>query len=329
MSGTTVRKEDRLFSLILALSATRDGLTKGDIYRSVHGYVERFNHDTDQTLDKLFERDKKDLRDMGVVIKTFELAGDEGQTHNIRYAITPDEYKLPSDIEFSPQEMSYLQLSSAVWRELALSVDARHALTKLRSLGIQADGDLTHIAPRIGAVERAFTVITEALENELILEFSYAKPGESSPGLRRAAPLGLAQWHDRWYVLAFDFEAQAERTFLLARIRGSIRHVPQQNYPRPRADYASQLVNDLDAIALANAVTVHVQPGSEAIYLLQRWGATDQGEGMWSVPSADIELLADELFPYVTTVKVVEPAALRDALLRRLQLILDRASQHE
>lgn len=322
MAGEAVRKEDRLFSLILALSATRDGLTKGDIYRSVHGYVERYNHDTDQTLDKLFERDKKDLREMGVVINTFELAGDEGQTHNIRYAITPDEYKLPSDIEFTPQEMSYLQLSSAVWRELALSADARHALTKLRSLGIQADGDLTHIAPRIGAVERSFSVITEALENELILEFSYAKPGESSPRLRRAAPLGLAQWHDRWYMLAYDFDADAERTFLLSRVRGAIRHIPQKTHARTPADYAVRLVNELDAIALANAVTVRVQPGSEVIYLLQRWGASHQGDGVWSIPAADVELLADELLPYATTMQVVDPPALRDALLRRLHLIL-------
>lgn len=323
MSGVTVRKEDRLFSLILALSATRDGLTKGDIYRSVHGYVERFNHDSDQTLDKLFERDKKDLRDMGVVINTFELSVDEGQTHNIRYAITPEEYKLPSDISFTPQEMSYLQLSSAVWRELALSVDARHALTKLRSLGIQADGDLTHIAPRIGVVDRPFSIVTDALENELILEFSYAKPGDSSPRLRRAAPLALVQWHDRWYILAHDFDADAERTFLLSRIRGAIRHVPQQTYSRPGADYAPRLVAELDAIAAANAVTVRVEQNSEALYMLQRWGAIEGARGAWSIPTADLELLADELLPYAAEIRVVEPASLREALLRRLYSILE------
>lgn len=323
MAGATVRKEDRLFSLILALSATRDGLTKGDIYRSVHGYVERFNHDSDQTLDKLFERDKKDLRDMGVVINTFELSGDEGQTHNIRYAITPEEYNLPSDITFTPQEMSYLQLSSAVWRELALSADARHALTKLRSLGIQADGDLTHIAPRIGSVERSFTSVTEALENELILEFSYVKPGESAPRFRRAAPLALAQWRDRWYILAHDFDADAERTFLLSRIRGTIRHVPQQTFTRPVAEYAPRLIAELDAIAAANAVLVMVETNSEAVYLVQRWGATQGEQGAWSIPTADIELLADELLPYAAEIKVVEPPALRDALLRRLHSILE------
>lgn len=323
MAGVSVRKEDRLFSLILALSATRDGLTKGDIYRSVHGYVERFNHDSDQTLDKLFERDKKDLREMGVVINTFELAGDEGQTHNIRYAITPDEYKLPPDISFTPAEMSFLQLAAAVWRELTLSTDARHALTKLRSLGIQADADLMHIAPRIGNVERSFSVMTDALENELILEFSYAKPGDASPRLRRAAPLGLAQWHDRWYLLAYDVEAQAERTFLLSRIRGAIRHIPQQSFDREALDYSARLVRELDEIAAAHPVFLYVVAGSEVTHQLARWGGIQNGS-RWQVPSADIELLAEELLPFAAEVTVLEPASLRDSLLRRLEMMLIR-----
>lgn len=317
MAGANVRKEDRLFSLILALSATRDGLTKADIYRSVHGYVERFNHDSDQTLDKLFERDKKDLREMGVVINTFELSSDEGQTHNIRYAITPDDYKLPADIAFTSKEMSFLQLSAAVWRELTLSSDARHALTKLRSLGIQADNDLQHIAPRIGNVERSFSVITDALENELILEFSYAKPGDEAPRLRQAAPLGLAQWHDRWYMLAFDVDAQAERTFLLSRIRGAIRHLPQQTLEREAQDYSSRLVRELDGIAEAHPVSLTIARGSEVSYLLTRWGGRNDA-GTWHVPTADIELLAEELLPFANEVTVKEPRQLHTALVRRL-----------
>lgn len=325
MAGTSVRKEDRLFSLILALSATRDGLTKADIYRSVHGYVERFNHDTDQSLDKLFERDKKDLREMGVVINTFELAGDEGQTHNIRYAITPDEYKLPADITFTSTEMSFLQLATAVWRELTLSVDARHALTKLRSLGIQADTDLIHVAPRIGNVERSFSVITDALENELILEFSYDKPGQDAPRLRQAAPLGLAQWHDRWYMLAFDVDAQAERTFLLSRIRGALRHLPQQTFARDSQDYSARLVRELDAIAAVNPVVLEMTPDSEVAYLLSRRGGASDGL-TWHVPTADIELLAEELLPFAAEVSIREPRELREALTRRLEAMMTKGA---
>lgn len=329
MATASVRKEDRLFSLILALSATRDGLTKGDIFRSVHGYVERFNHEADQTLDKLFERDKRDLREMGVVITTFELAGEEGLTHHVRYAITPEGYKLPDDVTFTSEEMSYLQLAAAVWRELALSVDARHALTKLRSLGIQAANDLAHIAPRLGSVERSFSAITEALENELILEISYAKPGESALRLRHVAPLGMAQWHDRWYMLAHDIDSDSERTFLLSRIRGALRHLPQQTFPRTNFDYSARLIQELEAIAAEHAVTLRLDSDSELSYTLARWGATPGGNHTWKVPTADIELLADELLPFASEVTVLEPVALRDALVRRLTTMLHYGETYE
>ena len=323
MAGS-VKKEDRLFSLILALSATRDGLTKSDIYRSVHGYSERYAHDTDSTLDKLFERDKKDLRDMGVVIDTFEFAEDEGQTHHVRYSISAEAYELPDNISFTPREMSLLQLSAAVWRELALGDDARHALNKLRSLGVQPDSSLNFVAPRIGVVERSFAVVTDALVNELVLEFAYDKPGEDAPRIRHASPLGMANWHDRWFLLAWDLDAQAERTFLLSRVRGSIRHLPQINYPRPSEDYASRLVRELDDRASINAIALSCDVNPDLRYLLERWGAHEDQDQMWHVPCADVELLAEELLPLWGSVTATNSDELRGAVHRRLEGILAR-----
>lgn len=330
MSGATIRKEDRLFSLVLALSATRDGLTKGDIYRSVHGYVERFQHDSDQSLDKLFERDKKDLRDMGVVITTFELAGEQGQTHNIRYAITQEAYALPDSVDFSATEMSYLQLAAAVWRELSLGVDARHALTKLKSLGIAADSDLRYLAPRLGLEDRAFAIVTNAIDNDLILEFLYAKPGDAAPRLRRAAPLGLTRWHDHWYMLAHDIDADAQRTFLLDRVDGSVRHLPQQNFSRNSEDYSALLLHELNQLSSQNNVVLQLSPRSELIYLLTRWGATSLGDALWRVPTADVELLADEILVFSQEFTVVSGSALQEAIRRRLlDILLEAGGEHD
>lgn len=324
--GSSIKKEDRLFSLILALVATRDGLTKTDIYRSVHGYSERYEHDTDSTLDKLFERDKKDLREMGVVIDTFELAGDEGLTHHVRYSISAEAYELPDGITFTPREMSLLQLSASVWRELALGDNARHALNKLRSLGVQPDSSLNFVAPRIGVVERSFTVVTDALVNELVLEFAYDKPGEDIPRIRRVSPLGIANWHDRWFVLAWDLDAQAERTFLLSRIRGNIRHVPQISHARAGEDYATRLVHELDHRAIANAITLSCDANPDLRYLLERWGAHFDEDQTWHVPCADVELLAEELLPLWGSVTATNSAELRGAVHRRLVGILARHS---
>jgi proteasome accessory factor B len=316
-----VKKEDRLFSLILALTASRDGLTKSDILRSVRGYSERFTFDADPTLDKLFERDKKELRSMGVAIDTFEFSGEEGETHNVRYAISRERYDLPANLSFTPTEVALLNLTSQAWREASLSADSRHALNKIRSLGVAADDSLIGVAPRIRTVDPAFPALTDALENHLILTFLYLKPGENQARLRRVSPLALVNWRDRWYALAFDLDANAERTFLLGRIIGTPARVPQKTWARDDEDYAGRLVSELSDMALRNVAEFAVAPASSAAAQLVSWGAEELPDGILSLSYADLELLADELLPLVGDISVVSPNELVGALEARLRML--------
>ena len=66
----SVNPEDRLFHLILALMATRSGLTKEHILSTVSGYRE----DTEsgmarESLERRFERDKDALRELGIPLE--------------------------------------------------------------------------------------------------------------------------------------------------------------------------------------------------------------------------------------------------------------------
>ncbi|MEY4102582.1 MAG: hypothetical protein RIR88_716 [Actinomycetota bacterium] len=316
-----VKKEDRLFSLILALSASRDGLTKTEILRSVRGYSERFTFESDPTLDKLFERDKKDLRSMGVVIDTFEFAGEEGETHNVRYAISRDRYEFPKGISFNPSEVALLNMASQAWREASLSVDSRHALNKIRSLGVVADDSLIGIAPRIRTVDAHFSVVADALENNQILTFMYLKPGDQEARLRQVSPLALVNWRDRWYMLAYDFDVEHERTFLLSRIASSPSRVPQQTWSRTDVDYASRLITELNDLALENLAVFSVAPLSVAEGELLSWGAQMQPDGTLILSFADINLLADELVPLLGDVSVMSPPSLLELIRTRLERI--------
>ncbi len=68
--------EERLFNLVLALMATRNGLTKAEIFSSVQGYSETFTVGGDTVaLDRKFERDKKTLRDTGIPLETHDIEG--------------------------------------------------------------------------------------------------------------------------------------------------------------------------------------------------------------------------------------------------------------
>lgn len=321
-TANKVKKEDRLFSLILALVSSREGLTKNEILRTVRGYSDIYDFNGNTALDKMFERDKDEIRSMGVIIDTLELPEEEGQTHNIRYSISRSNYDFPQGLSFSSDELTLLNVAATAWREASLSNDSRHALTKIKSIGVSADDPLIGVAPQIRTNDRAFEAVEDALENETILTFSYLKPGQSKPQTRTASPLAILNWSGVWYVLAYDFDAEAERTFLLKRIVSIPKRIPQKSHPRPTHNYAKQLEAELEELTRNNIAEVAVVPGSDAeVRLSARYGPTQ--ESIFRFGFSDLELLADDLSVFGPQLTVLSPQELVSALLSRFELLAD------
>ena len=320
-SEIRVKKEDRLFSLILALVSSREGLTKTEILKTVRGYSDIFDYSGNTALDKMFERDKDEIRSMGVIIDTLELPEEEGQTHNIRYSISRQNYDFPEGLTFTSDELTLLNVAATAWREASLSNDSRHALTKIKSLGVSANDPLIGVAPHIRTNDRAFAAIEDALENELILTFSYLKPGQSKPEQRTASPLAVLNWGGLWYVLAFDMDVHAERTFLLKRIISAPTRIPQKTHPRSPENYAQRLRNELEDITRKNQASISVRSGSDAQLRLSAKYGQARHETVLTFGYSDLELLADELILFGDQITVISPPALIDSLRSRLELI--------
>ncbi len=124
-----VSNEERLFSLVLALLATETGLTKADVLSSVQGYRQRYRPGgNNASLERQFERDKEDVRDLGVPLESIELPADQGASQYTRYRIPKGAYDLPADVTFTPQEIALLNLAALAWREGSLSGESRRAL---------------------------------------------------------------------------------------------------------------------------------------------------------------------------------------------------------
>lgn len=320
--ASQVKKEDRLFSLILALVSSREGLTKSEILHTVRGYSDVYDFTVNTALDKMFERDKSELRSMGVIIDTLELAEEEGETHNIRYSISRKNYDLPSTVQFSPEELTLLNLAANAWREASLSADSRHALTKIKSLGISANDPLIGVAPHIRTNDVSFEVIEDALNNELIVTFSYLKPGQTIPDHRTVSPLAMLNWRGQWYVLAHDFDADAQRTFLLRRIVSEPKRILQKTYSRLPAPYAQQLQEELEARTRENTARVEVLPGSDAYLRLSAAADVESAGTVLNIGFSDVELLADELCTFGDQLTVLSPAELISAVHNRFRAVL-------
>ena len=96
--------EERLVNLVVALMATEQGLTKDAILSSVSGYREQTEAGAKKdALEKMFERDKENLRGLGVPIETIGDRLDPEDLREARYRVPTAEYELPDDIELSLQ----------------------------------------------------------------------------------------------------------------------------------------------------------------------------------------------------------------------------------
>lgn len=312
--------EERLFSLVLALIATENGLTKSEILSTVQGYRQDFDRSGDNAnLERKFERDKDDIRELGVPLETIAAPGDPGNNQTLRYRIPRGAYELPGDISFTPEETTLLDLAARVWREGSLSSESRRALLKLRSLGVTPDEPVIGYAPRVRVRDAAFEPLGAALERRQWVRFDYLKPGETSARARHVAPLALVQWQGRWHLSAREADTGAEKTFLLRRIVSRV-SITGKTYDFPLAGQKERAIAALEEIWRARTARVRVEPGTDAATrLLKRRDTVQLADGTLELHFADANVLADELAGFGPEVVALAPESLVDAVRSRLE----------
>lgn len=318
-SAPRVPVEERLFSLVLALLATETGLTKNEIISTVQGYRQRYSRSGDNAnLERQFERDKDDIRDLGVPLETIDSPGQAGNNQNLRYRIPRGSYELPDDITFSAEETTLLNLAAMVWREGSLSAESRRALLKLKSLGGATEEPVLGYAPTLRVRDAAFEPLRTALERHQIVRFAYLKPGETDARVRTLIPLALVQHQGRWHLSAEEPDTSARKTFLLRRIVSQVTTTGKTFTPRD-GDQSARALHELEEVWTAHTAVVEVEPESDAATrLLKRRGTVTAASGALELHYSDVNIVADELAAYGPEVLVLSPADLRDAVRERL-----------
>jgi proteasome accessory factor B len=318
--------EERLFSLVLALLATESGLTKSEILSTVQGYRQRYSRSGDNAnLERQFERDKDDIRELGVPLETIEAPGQAGNNQNLRYRIPRGAYELPSDITFSAEETALLGLAAMVWREGSLSAESRRATVKLRSLGATTQEPVLGYAPRLRVRDVAFEPLRSALDKNQVVRFAYLKPGEAQSRIRTVAPLALVQHQGRWHLHALEPDTGATKTFLLRRIVSPVTATGETFVP-DGTDQTRAALDELEKVWESHTAEVEVAPDSDAATRLRkRRGTTVTASGALLLNYSDANIVADELAGYGPEVLVRSPPSLRDAVAERLRLV---AAEH-
>ncbi|GAA4448931.1 WYL domain-containing protein [Phytohabitans houttuyneae] len=319
-------RTERLVNLVICLLSTRRFLTAAQIAATVPGYEHNPDDPRDhEAFQRKFERDKAELRELGVPLETGTASVFDAEPG---YRIAAREYALP-DIQLEPDEAAAVGIAARLWRHAGLAAAASSGLAKLRAAGIDIDPSATLGVEPVVTVDPAFAPLTTAARDRRTVAFDYRVPEGDGPTSRRLQPWGVVCWRGRWYVVGHDLDREATRCFRLSRIVGQVRLTgkPGAYEPPTGVDLISHVARWSGPVERTGRATVLVRPGRAAG--LRRWARevepTGDGDKL-VLPFGDAESFAASLVGYGADVRVLDPPEVREAVIQRLKEI---ATRHE
>ena len=316
------RRTERLLNLVICLLHTRSYLTADRIREMVAGYDEA---PTDEAFKRMFERDKEDLRDLGIPLET---GSNSAWDDEAGYRIARRDYALP-DITLEPGEAAAVGLAARMWSSASMSAPATRALRKLEAAGVEVAPLPEGLQPRVESSGGAFAALAEAVHDGQVVTFGYRTAGAAQPARRTVEPWGVVWWHGRWYLVGHDRDRDATRVFRLSRVDGEPARVGEPGTVKRPVDVdLTALVAAYDAAAPSSVARVRVRAG-RCLGLRRLALATRPSQDGWDeveLAYPDAERLADQVLPYGADAVVVEPADVVDTVVRRLRAVAEAAS---
>lgn len=303
---------ERLFTLTCCLMAAPViGLSKNDIFGSVASYAEQAS---DTAKEKMFDRDKSALREMGVQLEVFDSTSFE-ETDAARYRIAKGSFDWPTSFEITNEHMRLLELAAKAWNNQLLSKSAQSGLIRLRSLGVVASSrELSAFTPRLLAQQESFAPLADAISSGKLVRFSYRKTdGVSS--VREVTPLKLRFIEGQWVLLAK--QADQIKNFLLRRIVSQVKTSELDGKPVSVAEI-DQAEAELIQFVANNVAVLEVEMDSEAWW---HFGGNDSGT--IEVNFMDEALFAEDLMEFGPEIKVLSPESLSNRIASGWQQVLD------
>lgn len=318
-------RTERLVNLVICLLSTRRFLTAGQIAATVPGY----RHDPrdskeHEAFQRKFERDKAELRDLGVPLETGTASAFDTE---VGYRIAHRDYALPP-VRLEPDEATAVGIAARLWQHAGLASAASSGLLKLRAAGVDVDPHATLGVEPVVSVDPTFEPLTSAVHDRRDVTFAYRAPEADEAATRRLQPWGVVCWRGRWYVVGHDLDRAATRCFRLSRIIGTVRHgkTPDAFQPPDGVDLIAHVAQWSGPREHARQATVRLRPGRGGGIKRSAADVVSQGPDgdVAVVRYSDPESLAGLLAGYGSDVVVLDPPEVVDAVIRHLTEIAKR-----
>ena len=327
-----ISKVERLMNLVIALLSTRTFITAERIRETVYGYADS---PSDEAFSRMFERDKNELRDLGIPLETGRVSQFDPTEG---YRINREAYALPA-VELTADEAAAVAVATQLWESPELITATQGALLKLRAAGVDVDAPDSGVAitstaalPGLRGSEEVLGILLSAIDSGQAVQFSH-RPSRSEPYTTRTVePWGVVTDRGRWYLVGHDRDrdAAANLPAVADRRRGGA----------DRPAWGGHQARGRRTCARSSTRVVGEPPDRHAGQGLgrrrdarprcagrRRWSAAltlgDRAGDEIAVDIGMTDRLAREIASYGADAVALEPQSLRDDVLARLRAQAD------
>lgn len=312
-----VNKLERLLNLTAVLLATRRPLSAEDLRDRVEGYPP-----PGPAFHRAFERDKDDLRVMGIPIRVERVPATDPPIDG--YRIDPADYYLP-DPGLDPDELAALHLAS-----MAVRVDGladQEALWKLGGV-VDTGAAVAEQAVTSIPIDPSLVPLFQAIVDHRQVTFGYR--GEA----RTVDPWRLQFQRGRWYLTGYDHLRGDERNYRLDRIDGAVSATGEPVASRrPDAPAAGAGPQPAWELGDDEPVPARILVDAEAVAGARRQlgpAATEEprpdGSSVFTVPVVNVEAFRTFLLGFLHRAELLEPEAWRCDLVTWLEAVAGGAA---
>ncbi|MEE9394145.1 MAG: WYL domain-containing protein [Planctomycetota bacterium] len=219
-----VSKTERLLNLISFMLRSRRPIPFSKIAGHVVGYDDEARLDS---IEKRFDRDKAELRNMGIPVEYI----DGGSPEASGYIIPLDRFFL-GEIKLDTVDAVILSMAGRSGAVAMSSPIMKEAFASaLRKLAVDAPeigevpaerASLLQVSSGHAKVAELLQTICAAVYSRRTIRFSYRGRQDTDPQKRRVDPYGLGIDRGEWYLVGFDHDREGTRMFRLSRVVGAV-----------------------------------------------------------------------------------------------------------
>lgn len=301
-------KLERLLNLIAALLDTSVPLSAEQIQHRIESYP-----DNATSFRRAFERDKEDLRDMGIPLRVEEIPGSDPPLTG--YRISRREYsgKVP---DLTPDELAALHVASNLVR--VSGVEPSSALRKLG--GAVADDDSASTPMVALPSDARLAPLFEAATALALVNFRYLGTD------RTVEPYRISFTRGQWYLSGFDRTRDAERLFRVDRIEGAVEVGEPGAFKRPDAIGSDPRVRawELGDDAITARLLVD---GDQALWAIHAAGSDSvvetrsDGSVVLELTVRNVAAFRSFVLSFLEHAEILSPVELRDDLVQWLEAL--------